>query len=127
MKRLSQDLRHSIHKGGDNVSHEQGCRTDSQRVRAVFTCHRCRLGAWLVSQSGLGWGQRWDMNGRKIGSHLALESSGLHLYREEDQRIPHQEVLSQPALIIRVTKFTDTESRRVPVCQGLPEGKMESY
>lgn len=66
-------------------------------------------------------------NVRKIGPHSALESSGLHLYREDHQRIPHQEVLSQPALIIRVTKFTDPESRRVPGCQGLKEGKMESY
>lgn len=68
-----------------------------------------------------------DMNGRKIGSHSVLESSGLHLYREEDQRIPHQEALSHPALIITVTKFPDTESRRVPGCRGLTEGKMESY
>lgn len=59
MKRLSQDLRRSIHKDGDNVSHEQGCRTDSQRGKGCLHLPQCRLGAWLVSQSGLGWGQRW--------------------------------------------------------------------
>lgn len=58
MKRLSQDLRYSIHKGADSVSHEQGCRTDSHRGKSCL--HRCRPGAWLLSQSGLGLGQRWD-------------------------------------------------------------------
>ena len=37
MKRRSQDLRRSIHKGGDSVTHEQGCRTDSQRGKSYAT------------------------------------------------------------------------------------------